>query len=171
MRAGGSSRVPAERGFGGGRSERRAGAARRRSNLPRHAMRNAVPVFRTRSDLLPFCERASTAGINAARTAVDPTDSRGAHEQGDRQSVLSVRANGEKPLVSNEAENRSRRSSGHCAGVPDAGVHALVFLVFSLQFLVLGSSFSAPRVTDASTSSHPIFPIRLGPSTLNAIRG
>ena len=135
MRAGGSSRVPAERGFGGGRGERRASAARRRSDLSWHAVRNAVPVFRTGSDLLPFRECASTAGINAARTAVDPTDSRGAHEQGDRQSVLSVGANGEKPFVSNEAENRSRRSSGHRAGVPDATVHALVF-VYSFQFTV-----------------------------------
>ena len=62
--------------------------------------------------------------------------SRGAHKQGDCQSVLSVGANGEKPFVSNEAENRSRRSSGHRAGVPDARVHALVF---SFQFSVLSS--------------------------------
>jgi hypothetical protein len=91
VRAGGNSRVPSERRFGGGRGGRRARAAGWRSNLSRHAVRHAVSIFGTRSDFLSFGGRTPAAGIDAAGTAIDPTDCRRAHEQGNRQPLLSLR--------------------------------------------------------------------------------
>src|SRR4029077_4611417 len=143
VRAGGGSRVLAARRFGGGRSERSASAARRRSHLPRHPVRNAVPVFRTRVDLLPFGERASAVGFNAARTTVDSPDCRGAHEQRNRQSLLPLGANGEKPPLSHEAQDRSGGSPGHRAGLPDARVYAIVF---GVQFPVFGFCTNSVKI-------------------------
>jgi len=39
--------------------------------LPRHALRNSVPVLGTGSDLLSLRERAPTAGVDTSRTAID----------------------------------------------------------------------------------------------------
>ncbi len=76
---------------------------RRRSDLPWDAPRDAVPVHGTGSDLLPLRQRAPTAGIDSPRTTVDSVDCRGPHEQGNRQSFLSLEANGEEPPLSDEA--------------------------------------------------------------------
>jgi len=63
--AGGSSRVPATRSLCKGRGGRDPGTAIRRSDLPRQAMRNSVPVSRERGEFLPFRDRATKNGVDA----------------------------------------------------------------------------------------------------------
>jgi hypothetical protein len=123
----GSSRLSPARRLHGKRSGRRARPTRRRSDLPWDALRNAVPVHGTGSDLLPFRQRSPAAGIDAPRTTIDSLDCRGPHEQRNRQSLLSLGANGEEPSLSHETQDWRRRSSGHRAGLSHAGLHAVDF--------------------------------------------
>src|SRR5256886_15751539 len=63
--AGGSPGVPATRSLCKGRGGRDPGTAIRRSDLPRQAMRNSVPVSRERGEFLPFRDRATKNGVDA----------------------------------------------------------------------------------------------------------
>jgi DNA-binding NarL/FixJ family response regulator len=71
------------------------------------------------------------------------------HKQRDRQSLLSLGANGEKPLVSDEAEDRRRGPPGYRTGVPNAWVHAVVF---SFKFSVL-RTFPTPSYVQNEKNS------------------
>jgi len=125
VRAGGGKRVPAERRFGKGRVGRSSGAANRRSGLLRRTLRSPLSVLGERGNFLPFRNRTPKDGIIAARTAIDSTDCRRTNEQGNRESLLPLGTDGEKPSLPDEAQNWRRGPPGHRAGLPNARIHAV----------------------------------------------
>ena len=109
VRAGGSEREFAARRFGKRRVGRSASTASWRSSLPGRTLRNLVPVFGETSNFLSFRDRTPEDGIDAARTAIDATDCRRAHEQGNCEPLLPLGTDSEKPSLPDAAQNRARR--------------------------------------------------------------
>jgi DNA-binding NarL/FixJ family response regulator len=77
-------------------------------------------------NLVPFRERSSATGIEAARIIVDSVDCRGPHTNKEIANRFCLwRANGEEPPVSHEAQNRRGGWPGHRASSPHARLHAI----------------------------------------------
>jgi DNA-binding NarL/FixJ family response regulator len=64
--------------------------------------------------------------MNTGRTAARPADRQRLHQQGNRQSLLSLGTNRQESLVPHEAQDRRRRSPEHRAKVPNARLSAVI---------------------------------------------